>query len=193
MRYLIASLFALMVVSSASADPPITEPPSRNRLAGYFIGSFGGELKVRGNGLRASGDGDPGFGIGLRYELLLGESFSLLPTFEWLSFDVEDGLDRSHVVDFDVALKFRKKVRAGRVTLEFYGLSPFGFSVGSSDAFDDAAVGFNTGFVGGAMVFFKRKYGVFLEGGWRIHVLFDDGYRGILNQGVLHAGGAIAF
>ncbi len=193
MRCLFASFLALAFVSSAAAQPPITEPPSRSRLAGYFIGSFGGELRVRGSGLSVHGNADPGYGIGLRYELLLGQTFSLLPTFEWLSFDLEDARNRSHLVDFDVALKFRKKMRAGRVAIEFYGLVPLGFSVASSDAFDDAALGFNTGAIGGAMVFFKRKYGLFVEGGWRIHVLFDDPFRGILNQGVLHAGGAIAF
>ncbi len=192
MRYVLASFLTLLVVSSAAAQPPVTEPPSHNRLSAYFVGSFGGRFKARADGLTGHVDARAGLGLGARYELLLGPSFSLLPTFEWLAFDLDGAVHRSHMLDFDLGLKFRKNVRAGRVNIEFYGMAPLGFSLATGDGFDNAATGFNTGALAGAMVFFKRKYGLFVEGGWRIHVVFDDGTRGMLNQGVLHVGGAIA-
>ena len=44
------------------------------------------------------------------------------------------------------------------------------------------------GAIAGAAVFFKHKYGLFLEGGWRLHSVWDNGTRGLLNQGVIHVG-----
>lgn len=195
----IATCFLMLFASAALSDsalaqrgngPPITEPPSENRLVGYFVGTIGGEL--RGNRGRVDIDADGGVGFGFRYEKLLSEWFSISPFVEWVALDFEGPGDRFHLFDFDVLLKIRKPVRTGSVTIEFYGGFPVGFTVGTGDAFNDAAVGFNLGALFGAALFFKHKYGVFIESGWRMHTVWNDGDNGLLNQGAIHFGGAFA-
>ncbi len=191
-------IVVLLVALSSSAlaqgrgAPPISEPPSRNRLIGYFLASFGGEFKLKGNGVRGDVDADPGVGFGFRYENLISDSFSISPMIEWTAFDTEGPSDRSHFLDFDVFLKIRKAVRTGKATLEFYGGIPVGLTIAFPDGADDAFFGFNMGALFGAAVFFKDRYGIFLESGWRMHAVWDDGTRGLLNQGVIHFGGAFA-
>lgn len=173
-------------------QPPISEPPSRNRLIGYFLASFGGEFKLKGNGFRGDVNADPGVGLGFRYEFLATDSFSISPMVEWTAYDTRGPGDRSHFFDFDVFLKIRKAVRTGSATIEFYGGLPIGFTVAAPDGLDEAFLGFNMGALFGAALFFKEKYGLFLESGWRMHAIWNDGTRGLLNQGVIHFGGAFA-
>lgn len=197
------TLLCVLVVASASAltshaaaqgnqGPPITEPPSSNRLVGYFLASFGGEFKLKGNGFRGDVDADPGVGFGFRYEKLISDSFSISPMVEWTAFDTEGPSDRSHFFDFDVFLKIRKEVETGEATIEFYGGIPVGLTIAVPDDADDAFFGFNMGALFGAALFFKGKYGIFLESGWRMHAVWNDGTRGLLNQGVIHFGGVFA-
>lgn len=184
---------ALPSVGQAQGNgPPITEPPSRNRLIGYFLASFGGEYKLKGNGLSGGTNADPGLGLGFRYENLVSDAFSISPMLEWTAFDTRGPSDRSHLFDFDVFLKIRKEIEAGGVTIEVYGGLPIGFTVASPDGANDAYFGFNMGALAGAALFFKDKYGVFLESGWRMHAIWRDGSRGLLNQGVIHIGGVFA-
>lgn len=190
---LAVSMTTLAAAQVSAQRPRPSAPPNQDRIVAYFLAGFGGDVRVRQSGATASTSADPGVGLGFRYEHLVNDSFSIAPLVEWLSFHARDLDERNHFFDFDVMFKFRKAVSIGSTTIEFSGAVPVGITVATSPFYDDAAIGFNTGALAGAAVFFKDKYGLFLESGWRAHAVWRNNRRGVLHQGVVHVGGALAF
>ncbi|MEM9069045.1 MAG: hypothetical protein AAGE52_11095 [Myxococcota bacterium] len=189
MKQLLVLLVAITSFVASSEASAQNEP---NRLVGYLALGLGGEVEADLDGGGSfEVDLDASVGLGFRYELMLGKLLSIAPMIEWLTYEVDaPGADREHILDFDVFIKFRGTIRAGRQEIELYGGIPVGFSFATDVAGTDNGVGFNLGIMGGAALFFG-KFGLFTEIGWRMHQLWDDGNRFAANQAGLNFGGLI--
>ena len=168
-----------------------------NRLAAHLALGAGGEVTIDPDDTgEADVDLDATVGLGIRYELVLGDLLSIAPMFEWLTYELDGfDVDREHIMNFDVFIKLRGTVyRSGTTNLELYGGIPVGFTVATRSEFggdDDPLLGFNLGVMGGLAAFFG-KFGVFVEIGWRGHQVWRNDVRYGANQAGIHLGGAIA-
>lgn len=160
-------------------NPNHEEAEDAMRLSAYFPLHGGGEMRVDydGPGNQRFGLGTA-VGIGVRFEIPLFKYMSIGALWELLSFDV-GGFRDTLGMDFDVILKGRYVFGlTTRLDLEAYGLVPIGLSWmrpdGGAIAPVNSAVGFNTGFQGGATAIIDGKFGVFTDLGVRVRRIYSD-------------------
>jgi len=185
---------ALALVVSFSSLASAQDPADANQLSAYFVGGAGGDARFDGPGLGVDVDLDAALGIGARAGFSVADFLVIGGLLEWRAFGRDGVDDRDHVFDFDGFAKGRHILEIKQdIALEIYGLIPFGFSAGSFDELDGPWVGFNLGFLAGAMLMLKNKVGAFFESGVRHHHLYqpDDEIDVASTQFAFTLGGAL--
>lgn len=139
-------------------------------------------------------DADPSLGGDVRFDIPLGEYFSLGPVVSVYTVRPENsGTNRQPVVDIDPFVKIRK-LAGSRERVELYGLFQGGFTMaflresyrGSQG--DRFGAGWNVGVAPGVRVLMGRRFGIIAELGWMRTQWKTESYKLIFNQGVLRAG-----
>ncbi|MGM0578806.1 MAG: outer membrane beta-barrel protein [Myxococcota bacterium] len=128
-------------------------------------------------------------GIGVGWDIVLGERFALKPFARVAFWKYDQDLiedDRHTFIDVGVASRLRFPMSD---TWELYGSVPFGFTANLIKDADETGKGFNIGTFFGARFLMGEVVGLFAEVGWQMRwSSFGDDITEKYNQGALHAG-----
>jgi len=174
------ALVALVSSSVAAAQSVERFRSSDTRVTGYFAltACCEGRLIDLDGPSEGEFDLDPGIGFGLRAERRVANWLAVGGLFELLAAKIDGVDDRFFFIDADLFGKVMYELQlSGSMSLEVYGLIPFGFTAGldGDETFGDEvrAFGLNTGLLAGAMLLLEH-FGIVLEMGLRHRSVWDE-------------------
>lgn len=165
-----------------------TVAEAQTRVGAYFATGLGGQGTAEQDGFEGDFDLDPTIGVGLRFEIPVGDLFHLGPFAEFDSYKGDGADGRDIGLDAGLMLRLGPTLQVGTMNLEVYGAIPVGFTAFLADANDSTLLGLNVGALGGAQLHVSSRVAVMLEVGWQMHRVYDDGASLTTNQAKLQVG-----
>lgn len=181
MRVLSVSSLVLMLGTVSAAE-------AQSRVGAYFASGLGGQGTAEQGGFSGDFDLDPTVGVGLRFEVPVGELLHLSPFAEFDAYKADGASGRDLGVDAGLMLRIGPTLDLGAMRLEVYGGIPLGFSAYFPDSSDETMLGFNVGAMAGAQLHVNERVAVMLEMGWQMHRVYEDDANLTANQAKLQLG-----
>jgi len=174
-------LSMVLLLGSVSAE-------AQSRVGVYLASGLGGQGTAEQGGFSGDFDLDPTVGVGMRFELPVGELLHLSPFAEFDAYKADGADGRDLGIDAGLMLRVGPTLEVGTMRLEVYGALPVGFSVYFPDSSDETMLGFNVGAMAGAQLHVNERVAVMLEMGWQMHRVYEDEASLMANQAKLQLG-----